>query len=73
MKTLKRVDVAIVGGGWTGLAMAKEITERTGLSVLILASRGWFSPVYIFLRKLTAFCTQILDGNDLSIRNYRSS
>src|SRR6185295_17829266 len=36
MKTLKRVDVAIVGGGWTGLAMAKEITGRTSLSVLIL-------------------------------------
>jgi hypothetical protein len=25
MKTLKAVNVAIVGGGWTGLAMAKEI------------------------------------------------
>jgi len=36
MKTLKRVDVAIVGGGWTGLAMAKEITGRTSHSVLIL-------------------------------------
>ena len=36
MKTLKRVNVAIVGGGWTGLAMAKEITGRTSLSVLIL-------------------------------------
>jgi gluconate 2-dehydrogenase alpha chain len=36
MKTLKRVDVAIVGGGWTGLAMAKEITGRTSRSVLIL-------------------------------------
>ena len=36
MKTLKAVNVAIVGGGWTGLAMAKEITGRTSLSVLIL-------------------------------------
>jgi len=36
MKTLKPVNVAIVGGGWTGLAMAKEITGRTSLSVLIL-------------------------------------
>ncbi len=36
MKTLKRVDVAIVGGGWTGLAMAKEITGRTSHSVLVL-------------------------------------
>ena len=36
MKPLKPVDVAIVGGGWTGLAMAKEITGRTSLSVLIL-------------------------------------
>jgi NADH dehydrogenase FAD-containing subunit len=26
MKRLKPVNVAIVGGGWTGLAMAKEIT-----------------------------------------------
>src|SRR4029078_6711882 len=37
MKTLKPVNVAIVGGGWTGLAMAKENTGRTPLSVLILA------------------------------------
>jgi len=36
MKTLKPVNVAIVGGGWTGLAMAKEITGRTSLSVLVL-------------------------------------
>lgn len=36
MKRLKPVNVAIVGGGWTGLAMAKEITSRTPLSVLIL-------------------------------------
>lgn len=36
MKRLKLVDVAIVGGGWTGLAMANEIASRTSLSVLVL-------------------------------------
>ena len=36
MKRLKPVNVVIVGGGWTGLAMAKEITSRTALNVLVL-------------------------------------
>ena len=36
METLKPVDVAIIGGGWTGLMMAKEITGRTGLTVAVL-------------------------------------
>lgn len=36
MKTLKRVDVAIVGGGWSGLLLAKELGARTGLSVAVL-------------------------------------
>jgi choline dehydrogenase-like flavoprotein len=36
MKRLKPVDVVIAGGGWTGLLMAKEITARTSLSVVVL-------------------------------------
>jgi ribulose 1,5-bisphosphate synthetase/thiazole synthase len=36
MTNLKPVDVAIVGGGWSGLAMAKEITTRSGLNVVVL-------------------------------------
>ena len=36
MTNLKPVDVAIVGGGWTGLAMAKELVTRTSASVLAL-------------------------------------
>jgi gluconate 2-dehydrogenase alpha chain len=36
MKQLKPVEVVIVGGGWSGLAMAKEITGRTSMAVLVL-------------------------------------
>ena len=36
MKTLPSVDVVIVGGGWTGLLMAKELGSRTTLSVVVL-------------------------------------
>ncbi len=36
MKTLPAVDVVIIGGGWTGLLMAKELGSRTALSVVVL-------------------------------------
>jgi gluconate 2-dehydrogenase alpha chain len=36
MKTLPSTDVLIIGGGWTGLLMAKEVASRTSLSIVIL-------------------------------------
>jgi gluconate 2-dehydrogenase alpha chain len=40
MKTLPRVDAAIIGGGWTGLLMAKELGAHTSLSVVVLERGG---------------------------------
>src|SRR5579872_1927069 len=40
MKTLPSTDVVIIGGGWTGLLMAKELGQRTSLSVVILERGG---------------------------------
>ena len=36
MMQLRPVDVVIIGGGWTGLLLAKEVAQRTGLSVTVL-------------------------------------
>ena len=36
MKTLPSADVLIIGGGWTGLLMAKELGSRTPLSIVVL-------------------------------------
>ena len=40
MKTLPAVGVVIVGGGWTGLLMAKELGQRTSVSVVVLERGG---------------------------------
>src|SRR5882762_389932 len=36
MKTLPSTDVVIIGGGWTGLLMAKELSARSPVSIVIL-------------------------------------
>ena len=36
MKTLPTVDILILGAGWTGLLMAKELGSRTSQSILVL-------------------------------------
>jgi gluconate 2-dehydrogenase alpha chain len=59
MKKLRAVNVVIVGGGWTGLAMAKEIATRTSLSVVALERGG---P-----RKTTEYLTG-MDELDYAIR-----
>jgi gluconate 2-dehydrogenase alpha chain len=40
MKTLPAVDVVIVGGGWTGLLMAKELGCNGALSIVVLERGG---------------------------------
>ncbi len=40
MKTLPRADAVIVGGGWAGLLMAKELGARTSLRVVVLERGG---------------------------------
>src|SRR5580704_4687786 len=36
MKTLPAVDAVIIGGGWAGLLIAKELGSRTSLSIVVL-------------------------------------
>lgn len=36
MKALPSADIVIIGGGWTGLLMAKELGKRTSLKIVVL-------------------------------------
>ena len=47
MKTLPSTDVLIIGGGWTGLLMAKELSARSRVSILILERGRDRRPDYI--------------------------
>jgi gluconate 2-dehydrogenase alpha chain len=44
VKTLPRADVVIVGGGWTGMLMAKELGTRTSLSIVVLERGASHAP-----------------------------
>jgi len=44
LKRLREVDAVIVGAGWTGLVMAKELATRTSMSVLVLERGGAYKP-----------------------------
>ncbi len=59
MKTLPRADAVIVGGGWAGLLMAKELGARTGLSVVVLERGG---------PRKTADYAQDMDELDYAVR-----
>src|SRR5580704_2242719 len=59
MQRLKPVDVVIAGGGFVGLTLAKEITARTSLSVVVL-ERG-------HARKLADYANG-MDELDYSLR-----
>ena len=59
MTNLKPVDVAIIGGGWTGLLMAKEITAKTSHSVAVF-ERG--------IPRKTADYAATMDELDYNIR-----
>ena len=59
MERLKPVDVVIVGGGWSGLLIAKEIATRTTLSVVVLERGG--------ARKLSDY-TEDMDEVDYVLR-----
>jgi gluconate 2-dehydrogenase alpha chain len=60
VKRAAEVDVAIVGAGWTGLTLAKELATRTSLKILAL-ERGVFQK--------TADYIDDMDELDFAIRH----
>jgi len=60
MKNLPHKDVVIVGAGWTGLLLAKELGARTPLSIAVLERGG---------PRKTADYLEGMDELDYAIRN----
>jgi gluconate 2-dehydrogenase alpha chain len=44
VKNLPSTDVVIIGGGWTGLLMARELGARTSLNIVVLERGGPRKP-----------------------------
>src|SRR5881628_669344 len=59
MQSLGPVDVVIVGGGWSGMIMAKEISSRTSLSVLLLERGGPFRGHAAYGEEMDEIDTQV--------------
>jgi gluconate 2-dehydrogenase alpha chain len=59
VKTLAPVDVVIVGAGWAGMIMAKEIATRTSLSVLLLERGGPFRGFVAYAKEMDEVDTQL--------------
>jgi gluconate 2-dehydrogenase alpha chain len=66
VERLKPVDVVIVGGGWTGLLMAKEIATRTPHSVLVL-ERGASPRNYLDTMDELDYSIRLRMMQDLSV------
>lgn len=59
MDKLTPVDVVIVGGGWAGMIMAKEIATRTSLSVLLLERGGPFRGYAAYAMEMDEVDTEL--------------
>ena len=59
MQSLDPVDVVIVGAGWAGMIMAKEIATRTALSVLVLERGGPFRGLAAYAEEMDEIDTQL--------------
>jgi gluconate 2-dehydrogenase alpha chain len=59
VETLAPVDVVIVGAGWAGMIMAKEIASRTSLSVLLLERGGPFRGFGAYAMEMDEVDTQL--------------
>src|SRR6266478_9930468 len=59
MESLAPVDVVIVGAGWAGMIMAKEIATRTSLNVLVLERGGPFRGYAAYMAEMDEVDTQI--------------